>query len=330
MFPPAVNEHLRIFDLEQELQFSRENLQATIEELETSNEELQAANEELLASNEELQSANEELQSTNEELQSVNEELHTVNAERQRSIIELTELTNDLDNLIASTRIAILFLDENLAIRRFTPESRLVFNILDGDIGRPITHLSHTLRGVNLHECIHTVVTSAIGQEQEVRTEDGTWFLMRIMPYHIGAETVSGVVLTFTDIGLLKTARKALLDRETQLYSLCRAVPVGISRVANRVFLDVDDHLCQMLGYAREELIDQSTRMLYLSQEEFESVGREIYEQIFNQGVGTVETRWRCKAGAILPVLLSGSSLNPESPDEGATITVLDLSGHSE
>ncbi|MCB1768729.1 MAG: PAS domain-containing protein [Candidatus Competibacteraceae bacterium] len=320
----------RIFDLEQELQFSRENLQATIEELETSNEELQAANEELLASNEELQSANEELQSTNEELQSVNEELHTVNAERQRSIIELTELTNDLDNLITSTRIATLFLDENLAIRRFTPESRLVFNILDNDIGRPITHLSHTLRGVNLHECIHTVVTSAIGQEQEVRTEDGTWFLMRIMPYHIGAETVSGVVLTFTDIGLLKTARKALLDRETQLYSLCRAVPVGISRVANRVFLDVDDHLCQMLGYAREELIDQSTRMLYLSQAEFESVGREIYEQIFNQGVGTVETRWRCKAGAILPVLLSGSSLNPESPDEGATITVLDLSGHSE
>ena len=76
---------------------TKENLQATIEELETSNEELQAANEELLASNEELQS-------TNEELQSVNEELYTVNAEYQRKIAELTELTNDMDNLLVEHR----------------------------------------------------------------------------------------------------------------------------------------------------------------------------------------------------------------------------------
>jgi two-component system CheB/CheR fusion protein len=105
----------RIRDLEQELQFTKENLQATIEELETSNEELQATNEELLASNEELQS-------TNEELQSVNEELHTVNAEYQTKILELTEMTNDLENLMAATEQATLFLDENLNIRKFTPE----------------------------------------------------------------------------------------------------------------------------------------------------------------------------------------------------------------
>jgi two-component system CheB/CheR fusion protein len=135
----------RIQDLEQELQFSRENLQATIEELETSNEELQATNEELLASNEELQSTNEELQSVNEELQSVNEELHTVNAEHQSKIIELIELNNDLDNLITSTRIATLFLDENMVIRRFTPEIKRIFKILDSDVGRPVSHFFHTL-----------------------------------------------------------------------------------------------------------------------------------------------------------------------------------------
>ncbi|MBF0255860.1 MAG: PAS domain-containing protein, partial [Gammaproteobacteria bacterium] len=105
----------RINDLEQELQFTRENLQATVEELETSNEELQATNEELLASNEELQS-------TNEELQSVNEELYTVNAEHQSKIAELTEVNNDLDNLLGNIRVATLFLDQNLEIRRFTPE----------------------------------------------------------------------------------------------------------------------------------------------------------------------------------------------------------------
>ena len=103
----------RIQDLEHELQFTRENLQATIEELETSNEELQATNEELMASNEELQS-------TNEELQSVNEELHTVNAEHQRRIMESTELNNDIRNFMEGTDMGILFLDENLELRRFT------------------------------------------------------------------------------------------------------------------------------------------------------------------------------------------------------------------
>jgi PAS domain S-box-containing protein len=101
---------------------------------------------------------------------------------------------------------------------------------------------------------------------------------------------------------------------------------VGIGRVAGRNFLEVNDHLCQILGYAREEIIDHSSRMLYLSQEEFEAVGKDLYEQIRTQGVGTVETRWRRKDGMILPVLINGSSLNPEIPDEGATLTILDLS----
>ncbi|MDG4550173.1 MAG: PAS domain S-box protein, partial [Candidatus Contendobacter sp.] len=312
----------RIHDLEQELQFSRENLQATIEELETSNEELQATNEELLASNEELQS-------TNEELQSVNEELHTVNAEYQSKIIELTELNNDLDNLMSSTRIGTLFLDENLAVRRFTPEIRRVVKILDSDIGRPVNHLVHTLANVDFFALIREVVRTGVEQEREVRTEDGAWLLMRILPYRVGAETVSGVVLTFIDTGTLKAMQYALSERETRLASLYRAVTVGIGRVANRVFLEVNDHLCQMLGYAREELIDHSSRLLYLSQEEFDSTGKDLYEQIRTQGVGTVETRWRRKDGMILPVLINGSSLNPEMPDEGTTLTILDLSGRA-
>ena len=315
----------RIHDLEQELQFSRENLQATIEELETSNEELQSTNEELQSANEELQSANEELQSVNEELQSVNEELHTVNAEHQRKIIELIELNNDLDNLITSTRIATLFLDENMNIRRFTPEIKRIFKILDGDVGRPVSHLIHMLAGVDLYEWVRMVANGAPELEREVRAQDGGWFLMRILPYHVGTEIVSGVVLTFTDIGLLKTTREALSDREIRLSSLYRAVPVGIGRVASRMLLEVNDHLCEMLGYAREELIGQNTRFLYSSQGEFESVGKDLYEQINTQGVGMVETRWRCKDGTTLPILLNGSSLNPENPDEGATFTAFDL-----
>ena len=237
----------------------------------------------------------------------------------------MIELNNDLDNLITCTRIATLFLDENMVIRRFTPEIKRIFRVLGSDVGRPVSHLIHTLADVDPYELIRTVAASATELEREVRTQDGAWFLMRVLPYHIGAETVSGVVLTFTDIGLFKTVREALSDRETRLSSLYRAVPVGIGRVASRVFLEVNDPLCEMLGYAREELVGQSSRMLYLSQEDFESAGQDLYEQIRSQGVGTVETRWRCKDGTILPVLINGSSLNPESPDDGATFTAFDL-----
>ena len=124
--------------LEQELSHTRENLQAAIEELETSNEELQAANEELLASNEELQS-------TNEELQSVNEELYSVNAEYQRKIGELTELTNDMDNLFMSTDVGTIFLDKQLRIRKFTPQIAESFNLMPQDVSRPIAAFSHNI-----------------------------------------------------------------------------------------------------------------------------------------------------------------------------------------
>jgi len=183
----------RISDLEQELQFTRENLQATIEELETSNEELQATNEELLASNEELQS-------TNEELQSVNEELHTVNAEYHTKMFEVTETANDLENLFAITRIATLFLDENLQIRRFTPELERIYRILPTDLGRPIAHITHKLVGLDPLEEIQRVMASGLSRDIQTRTTEGDTFLLRMLPYRVSLLTTSGVILIFVDL----------------------------------------------------------------------------------------------------------------------------------
>jgi two-component system, chemotaxis family, CheB/CheR fusion protein len=211
----------RIHDLELELQFTRENLQATVEELETSNEELQATNEELLASNEELQS-------TNEELQSVNEELHTVNAEYQRKIIELTEVNNDLVNLMASTRVATLFLDENLDIRRFTPEAKRIFKVLEGDVGRPVAHLNHNLHGVDIMKVIATVQEFAHEEEMRVTAEDGSVYLMRVLPYGIGGDNFSGVVLTFVDISRQERAEEARLDSEQRYRRLYETMAEGV------------------------------------------------------------------------------------------------------
>jgi len=186
----------RIIDLEQELQFSQESLQATVEELETSNEELQATNEELLSSNEELQS-------TNEELQSVNEELYTVNAEYQSKITELTESNNDLDNLISIIKMPTIYLDENLEVRRMTPEAANIFRIIEQDIGRPLADIAHNLVDVDLE----SLITSCRRPEREcvhrVQGKHGKEYLLRIIPYKIAANAYAGLVLSFFDLALL-------------------------------------------------------------------------------------------------------------------------------
>ena len=202
-FDIAEETEQRLYDLEQELQFTRENLQATIEELETSNEELQATNEELLASNEELQS-------TNEELQSVNEELHTVNAEYQTKIIELTELNNDMDNLLASTEIGTLFLDENLEIRKFTPQVKEIININEKDLDRPLTDLSDNITSISLIREVEEVQKTARKVEKEISITNGDHFLMRILPYYIAPKEISGIVITFINITRLHKTQQQL------------------------------------------------------------------------------------------------------------------------
>ena len=214
----ATEERLR--DLEQDLQFTRENLQATIEELETSNEELQATNEELLASNEELQS-------TNEELQSTNEELFTVNTEYQSKIIELTELNNDVENLLDTTQIGNLLLDENLEVRRFSPKIAELFKLLESDVGRPITHISHFLVNCDPIRIVREVQISGQTMEREVRTQEGRWYLMRVAPYTVGPRTFSGTVMSFVDITGFKEMQLDLAEKEAELKETARLAKVG-------------------------------------------------------------------------------------------------------
>ena len=123
-----------------------------------------------------------------------------------------------------------------------------------------------------------------------------------------------------------KQAEDALKKSEATLKSIFLAAPTGIGFVSDRLLLDVNQRLCQMTGYSREELMGQSARMLYPTQKEFEWVGREKYQQISKSGTGTVETRWVRKDGRIIDVLLSSTPLEPSDLKAGVTFTVLDIS----
>lgn len=191
--PRKLPDNQYLTTLEEELQETRAHLQHAIEDLETANEELQSSNEELL-------SANEELQSSNEELQSLNEELHTLNTEHQLKIRELIELNDDLNNYFRSSEIGQVFLDKNLSIRKFNPASVRMVNLIDGDIGRPITHISTNIAYEGFLNDIQRALDEQSISEREVRLKNGLNLLMRIMPYLAGEKKVSGVIITFVDV----------------------------------------------------------------------------------------------------------------------------------
>ena len=210
-FDVSAQARQRIADLEKELVLKQESLQVTIEELETTNEELQSANEELM-------SANEELQSTNEELQSVNEELYTVNSEYQEKISELTQANNDLDSVLSATDIGIIFLDDQLTIRKFTKTAQKFVNLRPEDENRPIHHISHSMKYEDfLYDIDHVSDKDEI-IEKNVHCNDGQTVLVTIRPYlRRRHHTRSGVLITITNISRLRFVENALATAQEQL-----------------------------------------------------------------------------------------------------------------
>ena len=211
-------------ELEKELQYTKEHLQTVVEEMETSQEELKSANEELQSTNEELQSTNEEMVTSKEELQSLNEELTTLNAELQTKNEELSETGDDLKNLLNSTQVATLFLDNNLKIRRFTPYVTKIISLIPGDIGRPITDIVSDLQYGNLAEDVNEVLKTMVSRETQLQTNGGSWYLMRIVPYRTTENIIDGVVITFSDITDFKRMGVSMIDRAEYAEGIIRTV----------------------------------------------------------------------------------------------------------
>ncbi len=237
--------------LEQELHTMRRELQSTVEAFEASNEELKASNEEVVSINEELQSANEELETGKEELQSLNEELITVNAQLQAKITELEASTNDLSNLLSSTSIAVVFLDTQFRVRRFTPAVYDLLELIPGDIGRPIANLAQKFVGGGLlEEDARTVLARLIPQETEVLSDSGSWYLRRTLPYRTADNHIDGVVVTFVDITARRRAEEALKSSQARLQAVVEQLPVAMLMVdaEHKTLLHANEPAAKLLG----------------------------------------------------------------------------------
>lgn len=212
-------------ELQNELKHARDELQAGREEMQTSQEELKSMNEELQSTNEELQSTNEELMTSKEEMQSLNEELQTVNAELQAKLDELSGTNNDMKNLLNSTDIATVFLDNDLHVRRFTLQAKTIIKFIATDVGRPITDLASDLLYPALVKDAREVLRTLVFSERSIATQDGRWFTVRIMPYRTVDNRIDGVVITFADITAAKKIEADL--REQHRHMTKQAVEQG-------------------------------------------------------------------------------------------------------
>ncbi len=242
----------QIAALEHDLRVKEEYLQTTIEELETTNEELKSANEELQSTNEEMQSTNEELETSKEELQSVNEELITVNNELQGKIDALSLAQNDMSNLLTGTGIGTIFVDQRLLVQRFTPAAAKIINLIQVDVGRPLSNIvTNLMSGEPLLDDIQAVLNDLIPREAEIQIKNGDWYLMRILPYRTCENVIEGVVITFFEITELKSLQQALRESQASLKNVLEETGISIWKIdsqsqltmANTIFFQDIQHL---------------------------------------------------------------------------------------
>ncbi|MDT8341394.1 MAG: chemotaxis protein CheB [Longimicrobiales bacterium] len=306
----------RVAVLEDALRAKEEYLQAVQEEMQASNEELRASIEELQSTNEELQSTNEELETSKEELQSVNEELATINTELETKVTDLSRVENDMNNLLAGTGIGTVFVDHTLRIQRFTPAATELLNLIAGDVGRPVGHLTSRLVAYDrLAEDTEAVLDTLVPREVEVRTEAGVWYLLRIRPYRTLENVIEGAVITFTEITELKEARATLEGAAAE-----RRLAVVVRDANDAVTIqDLDGRIrawnpaaVRIYGWTEDEAIGMSS--LELAPPDTHEENRAMLACLAaGEAPDPFRTRRSTKDGRVIPVWVTATALVDEA-----------------
>jgi two-component system CheB/CheR fusion protein len=253
----------RIARLETELAGARHELNAAVRTLEISSENQKVVNEETLSVNEELQSTNEELLTSKEELQSLNEELIALNSQLQETLERQRTTSNDLQNVLYSTEVATIFLDAQCRIRFFTPATRLLFNVIPSDVGRPLADLNALFDDSDLEAGVAAVLAGGAAVEREINAKSGRWFQRRVLPYRTPAGTVNGVVITFADV----TDRKAIALALETAKAEAEAANVAKSRFLAAASHDLRQPLqtlALLQGLLAKTVTDEKSRDLVL------------------------------------------------------------------
>jgi two-component system, chemotaxis family, CheB/CheR fusion protein len=294
--------------LDAEIERLKSHLRETVEQYEASTEELKASNEELQAMNEEMRAATEELETSREELQSINEELTTVNQELKSKVDELSSSNSDMQNLMDATRIATIFLDRELRITRFTPAAVSLFNLIPGDIGRPLTDMATQLDYPQLGEDARRVLDRLVPIEREVGQSSGNWYLARLMPYRTSDDRIAGIVFTFIDITERKQAEEVRMWLSAVVSATTDAI---ISFALDGTILSWNSGAQRLFGYTAEEAIGQAIDMLSAGGNEEQQ--HALAEIAAGRGMEKLDVVRRRKDGSQVHVALTLSPIKDPS-----------------
>ncbi|WP_199117990.1 chemotaxis protein CheB [Pedobacter sp. ASV28] len=251
-----------VVNLEEELKELKNKLHVSNEELDASNENLQSFNEELISSNEEMQS-------TNEEMQSVNEELHTINSDYQLKNKELLEINDDLNNYFRSNINGQLFIDNELRLMKFSPGTTKQINLLETDIGRPLSNISTNIKFETIIDDIKKVLVEGCVITKEIETNNGKWYQIMTMPYVQQSDHKNtGAIITFNDITELKKIQQELNISNKMLGIAIDSAEMGMWSIElkTREFVP-SQRLRQIFGFYPDEQMTYETAIAQIDNE---------------------------------------------------------------
>jgi two-component system, chemotaxis family, CheB/CheR fusion protein len=268
-----------VVNLEEELRELKDKLHFSNEKLDASNENLQSFNEELI-------SANEEMQSTNEEMQSVNEELHTINADYQLKNKELLEINDDLNNYFRSNINGQLFIDNELRLMKFSPGTVKQINLLETDIGRPLSNISTNIKFETIIEDVKKVLALGNVITKEIETNNGKWYQIMTMPYVVQADHKnSGAIITFNDITELKKIQQELNISNKMLGIAIDSAAMGMWSIdlQTREFVP-SQRLKEIFGFHPDEQMTYEAAIAQIDSK-YQTLVTDAVEANINQGV---------------------------------------------
>lgn len=275
-------------------------------------EHVQRLEAELRHGHERLQAAIEELESANEELKSSNEELHTVNGELGYRVAELARTNCDLKNLLENTQIATVFLDNDLCVKSFTPSIADLFNLIESDLGRPLTDIAARIDYPELREDVRRVLRTLTAVEREVagQTAD-TRYLIRVLPYRSIDNFIAGAVITFADVTDVVRARVALSQSEARYQMVVESATdyAIITMDAARRITGWNPGAANIFGWSADEMIGKPADMIFTPEDQDERAPDAEAEQALKEGRAS-DNRWHLRrdgsrfwaAGVMMPL----------------------------
>ncbi|CAN7767059.1 ATP-binding protein [Variovorax sp. LjRoot84] len=298
--PSDAAQSLLIRQLERELHGLKLHLQEVIEGSETSTEELKASNEELQAINEELRSATEELETSKEELQSMNEELVTVNYELKTKVEERGQINDDLQNLIASSEIATVFVDRTMRIKRYAPHASNLFNLIPSDLGRSLFDMTSRLAYPELAEDAAAAFKELRASERHVSSSDGRHFLARILPYRTSEDKIEGAILNYFDITALRAAEERVRLGEERLKVVAATTRdfAIITTDAQGIVATWNAGAERIFGYAEAEMLGRPIATIFTAEDQAHGIPEQEMQTAADAGRAENERWHRRKDGS--------------------------------